>query len=427
MKKLFLAVIVLASVSVVGQIRKSPGDKPYAASEYGNYQGRDSTLLATTDYTYNANKQIIKEITTNAANGSIDSTIKNYDANNRIVSVFSFEDDDLYNKKIWKYDEPTRQIDYYELVGNSGYLDTVLHVLYKGVKNFNEVNDAFSDIFASVAGIDFELRDCDNIFVYYYDSASSSWELMVKLTPTYHPDDGVPTAVKAEINVDLFYEMAGDLLKELENQFPVTITGVTLNLTTVYNKNKLMGITGTLALITSPFLPIPPISFVSLTNLYESDLLTETTTEVSVSVPQYGEYYLGGNKKKYSYNSDKNVSCIAAEYNDNGTSWTLDSKMYYHYAHVGIKNVDNAPIFVSQNIPNPASDVAVFTYSIPTDGKVQFTIYSVSGQILYVRTEDAKSGENTLELSVSNLSAGLYFYSMEFDGKRIVRKMAVVD
>ena len=423
MKKLFLAIIVIASASVVGQIRKSPGDKPYAASEYGNYQGRDSTLLATTDYTYNANKQIIKEITTDAGNGSIDSTIKNYDANNRIVSVFSFEDDELYNKKIWQYNEPNHQIDYYELVGSSGYLDTAIHILYKGVKNFDEVNDAFSDIFAYVAGTDFELRDCDDISVYYYDSASSSWELMMKITPTYHPNDGVPTDVKVEINVDLFYEMAGDLLEELENQYPyVTITGVTLRLTTNYNGGKLAKINGTLTLA-SDFITIP-VPFVSLINLYEGDLLTETTTEVNVNYMGYGDY-LGGSKQKYSYNSDKNLSCVATEYSEDGLSWTSDSKIYYHYAHVGIANADNAPIFVSQNIPNPARDVAMFTYGVPTDGKMVFTVYSVYGQVLYVYTEDAKSGENRLELSVANLSAGFYFYSMEFDGMRVVRKMMI--
>ena len=93
---------------------------------------------------------------------------------------------------------------------------------------------------------------------------------------------------------------------------------------------------------------------------------------------------------------------------------------------VGIKTINNNIYFdMHQNFPNPVKDITLINYTIPTDGKIQFTVYNLNGQLIFFQSEDAKSGENTLKLPVSNLTSGIYFYSMEYNGKRIVRKMNV--
>jgi hypothetical protein len=131
-------------------------------------------------------------------------------------------------------------------------------------------------------------------------------------------------------------------------------------------------------------------------------------------------------RKKYGYNSEKNLSSMIIENTEDGNEWDIESKTYYFYGGIiGIKNIHSANMNLNQTIPNPANDIALITYSVPTEGNVQFTVYSVNGQTLLTQTQEAKTGENTIELSVSNLTSGLYFYSMEFDGQRIVRKMSV--
>jgi hypothetical protein len=94
-------------------------------------------------------------------------------------------------------------------------------------------------------------------------------------------------------------------------------------------------------------------------------------------------------------------------------------------ANVGIGTVEQQGISLSQNIPNPANDNTVIHYSVPTDGSVIFNVYSTSGQVLYSRTVETSFGAHSIELNTSDLAAGLYFYSMEFKGQRLVKRMVV--
>ena len=93
--------------------------------------------------------------------------------------------------------------------------------------------------------------------------------------------------------------------------------------------------------------------------------------------------------------------------------------------NLGIKEGVTEGFSLSQNIPNPARDNTSVEYSIPSDGRVVFTVYSINGQVLYSERKDSYSGENTIEFSTANLSSGLYFYSIEYKGERLVKKMVV--
>ena len=421
MKKLFLAIIIALSVNAVGQkTHKATGDKPYGSSEYNDYYGNDSTYYRGTVFAYNANKQIVSEIITYGIGGYTDTIVRNYDAKNRIVSILTFDEYGLNHSKIWKYDEPKRQIDYYELYGNEYYSDTVTHIKYEGVNDFDNVDEHFSDLltfFLSGSGslgenTNIEIRNCATILVNRYDYGASSWILIAKIIPKYQ--SGRPNSVKVEPNVELF----GDYMED------VTISELTLTLTPTYSGNKLTKIKGNMSVVAEGY-PVTITNFIVVENQYNGELLTETTTDININFMGMYEQYITGKKQTYSYNSDNNLSCVITESREDGTDWEIATKIYYHYSNVGIKDIDALYIAVSQNVPNPASDIALFNYTIPTSGKVQFTIYTISGQVLYTHTEDAKSGENCLKLSVSHLTSGIYFYSIEFDGKRIVKKMSV--
>jgi hypothetical protein len=80
---------------------------------------------------------------------------------------------------------------------------------------------------------------------------------------------------------------------------------------------------------------------------------------------------------------------------------------------------------MNQNIPNPANHRTLITYSIPAAGQATFSVYSISGQLLLSQSVAANSGENTLELNTDKLAAGIYFYALEFNKQRIVKKMNI--
>jgi hypothetical protein len=95
---------------------------------------------------------------------------------------------------------------------------------------------------------------------------------------------------------------------------------------------------------------------------------------------------------------------------------------------VGIETLGDANVFtLSQNIPNPANNRTRIDYSIPETGEVVFHVHSVSGQLLYSKTIEAASGKQSLELNTSTFAAGIYFYSIEYKGQRLVKRMMISD
>jgi hypothetical protein len=96
-------------------------------------------------------------------------------------------------------------------------------------------------------------------------------------------------------------------------------------------------------------------------------------------------------------------------------------------SNIGIDNLREANIAfsLSQNIPYPANSTTRIDYTIPEAGEVIFHVHSINGQLLYSKTIEAPRGNQSIELNTTTLSAGVYFYSMEYKGQRIVKRMSV--
>jgi len=80
---------------------------------------------------------------------------------------------------------------------------------------------------------------------------------------------------------------------------------------------------------------------------------------------------------------------------------------------------------LSQNIPNPTNGNTIISYTVPSNGDVKFTMVNYLGQMMDTRSEAVMAGEHRIELNVGDLPSGLYFYYVEFDGYRLLRKMVV--
>lgn len=95
------------------------------------------------------------------------------------------------------------------------------------------------------------------------------------------------------------------------------------------------------------------------------------------------------------------------------------------FNNVGVTEFESGRYMLGQNIPNPAANVTTIPYSLPQEGTVRLSVLGVNGQILYSTELQSEAGYNEYELNVANFSNGIYYYSMEFQGKRIVRKMNI--
>ena len=136
--------------------------------------------------------------------------------------------------------------------------------------------------------------------------------------------------------------------------------------------------------------------------------VTEYTFTTPYTVPNAAEYTI----KVFVDNQDYNAK------ND-----TL--KPSYQPSGQGVWVVKNANFTLGQNIPNPAQNSTRIDYSVPEEGQVIFTVYTIAGQALFVEKHDAHSGKNDIKFNTQNLANGVYYYSMEYKGERLVKKMTI--
>jgi len=92
---------------------------------------------------------------------------------------------------------------------------------------------------------------------------------------------------------------------------------------------------------------------------------------------------------------------------------------------VGVDNIEESNFYLGQNMPNPTTSYTSVEFSLPTSGDVKFDIMNVFGQKVYSSNTKSDAGKHIIDLNVNNLSAGIYYYAIEFKGKRLVKKMIV--
>jgi len=96
----------------------------------------------------------------------------------------------------------------------------------------------------------------------------------------------------------------------------------------------------------------------------------------------------------------------------------------------------NAPnkFSLEQNYPNPFNPVTTIRYSIPSvtlsgveGSRVQLKIYDVLGnEVATLVDEEKPVGSYEVEFSASNLSSGVYFYTLKVNGVSISKRMILI-
>ncbi len=103
--------------------------------------------------------------------------------------------------------------------------------------------------------------------------------------------------------------------------------------------------------------------------------------------------------------------------NNDATQTTLNQ--------MDIELSDKDAIVLDQNVPNPFAEQTTITYNVPASvGKAQIIFFNTNGQV--IQTVDIKTrGKGKVNVFASDLSSGLYNYSLIADGKIIDSKKMV--
>ena len=92
---------------------------------------------------------------------------------------------------------------------------------------------------------------------------------------------------------------------------------------------------------------------------------------------------------------------------------------------VGIRDAEQLDWSLGQNIPNPASGITAIPFTLPQAGQVCISVMAANGQVIFRQESEAEAGSNRIEIDASGWAAGVYYYTMEYRGQRITRKMNI--
>jgi len=92
---------------------------------------------------------------------------------------------------------------------------------------------------------------------------------------------------------------------------------------------------------------------------------------------------------------------------------------------VGVPEYQRINWTLGQNIPNPASANVLIPFTLPSEGVITFKVMTINGQLLYQENINAIEGSQELEFNTENFASGIYYYSVEYKGQRMVKKMTI--
>jgi hypothetical protein len=82
---------------------------------------------------------------------------------------------------------------------------------------------------------------------------------------------------------------------------------------------------------------------------------------------------------------------------------------------------------LSQNVPNPFNPATTISFSLPEAGFASLKVYDTTGREVATLVNGMSArGEHQVNFDGSQLSTGVYFYTLQFNGQSQTQKMVLV-
>lgn len=99
----------------------------------------------------------------------------------------------------------------------------------------------------------------------------------------------------------------------------------------------------------------------------------------------------------------------------------------YHVSPTGVNNLSAVKANIGAPMPNPANAVFNMNYNLGSSfgtGEAKLVIYNMLGAV--VKTQTLEDAQGTVRVDVATLEGGVYFTSLEVNGKQLSTKRLVV-
>jgi hypothetical protein len=118
-------------------------------------------------------------------------------------------------------------------------------------------------------------------------------------------------------------------------------------------------------------------------------------------------------------------SCTIEQYNDKNKDNDQTTRIeVVNYLGIPLA-ADGDGMQLHQNYPNPFTDGTRIDFYLPTAGKVRFFVIDGMGRMVYQSVNVYGEGEQSIDFHNDALGSGTYYYGIEKDGERLMRKMVL--
>lgn len=98
---------------------------------------------------------------------------------------------------------------------------------------------------------------------------------------------------------------------------------------------------------------------------------------------------------------------------------------YSEVVEAGLNDISGYKLY--QNYPNPFNPSTTIEFYLPTSGNVKLKVFNATGSEINIPINSfMKSGDHSVSFNASDLSSGIYFYSIETADIRLVKKMLLL-
>lgn len=122
--------------------------------------------------------------------------------------------------------------------------------------------------------------------------------------------------------------------------------------------------------------------------------------------------------------------CISMFNNQDGWAGASSGHIYRYHEDSGIKKLDNdipRTFSLSQNYPNPFNPATTIDFSLPRASNIRLKIYDVLGnEVMNVINEFKPAGNYAVNVNCSNLTSGVYFYTLTAGEYKVTKKMLLI-
>ncbi len=118
----------------------------------------------------------------------------------------------------------------------------------------------------------------------------------------------------------------------------------------------------------------------------------------------------------YTPNGNGGITVIRFTFYD---SHTTSDSAYFLIKYIGILGVNDNKLayYISTPYPNPAKEITHIKYNVNVNSKAYIQIYNICGKI--EKQVYLTDNNGVLDLNVSNMPSGIYFCSLNINGKAV--------